>query len=95
MNEEEVEKFFEDHNDEFLKFDRIKEKRSGRSDLHAFLLLDELFPGSSDMVCSAEHDEIWLDVEAGQLGEKASGAQLVELIRCGVRIDDGYLAMFV
>ena len=47
--------------DEFLKFDRVENKRSQRSDLHAFLLLDELFPCDSDIVNHAEHDQIWLE----------------------------------
>lgn len=83
--------------DEFLKFDRVQNKRSQRPDLHAFLLLDELVPGKSDMVACAEHDEIWLDASAEELATVATGEQVVELVRCGVRYDDGAgsLALFV
>lgn len=97
MTKDEIEQFFEDNNDgEFLEFEKIQNPRSKRPDLHAFLLLDALFPGDRDMVESAEHDEIWLNVELEQLEGKVTEAQLLELIRCGVRIDDsGYLCMFV
>ena len=92
------------HEGEFLKFERVTNRRSQRPDLHAFLLLDEILPPkptigdpscSSDMVASAGHDEIWLDTDIDQLAEVATEDQWIELVRCGVRIDDGYLAMFV
>ena len=85
---------FDAVDDEFLNFDRIENKRSKRPDLHAFLLLDELFPceGKSDMVCCAEHDEIWLDIPEDA---KLTDEQIVELVRCGVRYDDCGFCMFV
>lgn len=85
---------FEKFNDEFLAFERVETKRSQRPDLHAFLLLDELFPGNTDMVCSAQHDEIWLEVDNQQLAT-LSDDQLIELIRCGVRHDGYGACMFV
>lgn len=84
--------FEEDKNndfDEFLAFDRVEPRRSQRQDLHAFMLLDELVPGSSDMVAGAEHDEIYLGVEAEKLASAATREQIIELIRCGVRYDSG------
>lgn len=88
---------FEKHEDEFLKFDRVENKRSGRRDLHAFLLLDSLMPGKRPMVSAAEHDEIWLDIDCEDLAQIATEAQILELIRCGVRYDDDVesLALFV
>jgi hypothetical protein len=81
--------------DNFLKFDRVQNKRSNRPDLHAFLLLESLFPGTDDIVSGAEHDKIWLDVHEDQASE-LSDDQIMELIRCGVMYDDeNYcLAMF-
>lgn len=35
---------FEAVNDDYINFDRVENKRSERPDLHAWLLLDELFP---------------------------------------------------
>ena len=81
--------------DEFLKFEKVANKRSQRPDLHAFLMLDELFPGDSDLVSSASHDEIWLDVDDDQV-ETLTDEQILELSWCGVRHDsDGGLCMFV
>jgi hypothetical protein len=85
--------------DEFLRFERVKNKRSNRPDLHAFLLLDELQPSakSRDIVSAAEHDQIWLGIDTGKLAEVITSEQVLELIRCGVIIDehdDGGLFMF-
>lgn len=94
MTTEEMNGLFEAEG-EFLKFERVETKLSKRPDLHAFLLLDRLVPGKMDMVCSAEHDEIWLDVDADKLAEVATSADIIELIRCGVRLSDGTLCLFV
>ena len=81
--------------DEYSKFDRISNKKSNRPDLHAFLMLDELFPDNKDIVACAEHDEIWLNVEKKQI-ESLTDEQIVELCRCGVRYDgqNNSLCMF-
>jgi hypothetical protein len=81
-----INKRFEVMDDEYLKFERIENKRTQRPDLHAFLLLDEIFPGTTDIVACAEHDEIWLKSE-GRL-DLLSDEQILELVRCGVRYDD-------
>ena len=88
---------YKKYNDEFLNFDRVENKTSQRADLHAFNLLDKLMPATRDIVCCAEHDEIWLDVEPEELSKVATEEQIIELIRCGVRYDIGTdsLAMFV
>jgi hypothetical protein len=86
---------FEQVDDDYLKFDLIENKLSTRPDIHAFILLDEIFPDKRDMVCAAGHDIIWLDVEYEQL-EALSDDQILELTRCGVRHDkeSGLLSMF-
>lgn len=88
--------FYETHSDEFLKFERVKEKLNQRPDLHAFLLLDSLVPSPNrDMVSGAEHDEIYLDVDPEDLMAVATEEQLIDLHRCGVRCDEDYgLCMF-
>jgi hypothetical protein len=85
-----------DNDKEYLKFDRVPNKRSNRPDLHAFILLDELVPGKTDIVCSATHDEIFLDTDLASLAAVITDEQIVELIRCGVRGNPEYdcLAMF-
>jgi hypothetical protein len=89
MTSEEIKESFERHNDEYIYFDRVENKLSQRADLHAFLLLDKLVPDTSDMVCSAEHDEFYLDISIDQLAESSvTDEQIKELIRCGIRISD-------
>lgn len=90
-----IEKVFEKHNDEFLKFKRVKNKLSSRPDIHAFILLNQLVPGTRDMVSAAEHDEFFLDVDVDELEKVATEEQVIDLIRCGVRLCDYGLAMFV
>lgn len=90
-----IAEFFDAHNDDYLEFELVENKRSNRPDLHAFLLLDSIVSGKFDIISSAEHDEIFLEVETEALNNFATDDQLIELIRCGVRLSDGYLAMFV
>lgn len=73
---------------EYLKFERVVDKLHSRPDLCAFLLLDKLLPHSgNDMVCAAEHDEIFLDADFDKLGEVATEADILTLVRCGVFYD--------
>ena len=94
-----IEDTFKKYNEnDYLKFELVKNKRSTRADLHAFLLLDELVPGTHDIVSYAEHDEIFLSIDARDL-EKAgiSEEQIHELVCCGVMYDaeNDSLSMFV
>ncbi len=86
----------EANEDCFLECAKIPTERrlSNRSDLNAFLLLDSLFPGTSDIVAGAEHDKIWLDIDIEALDAVAAEEQMLDLIRCGVMSDDDCLAMF-
>ena len=88
-----VDDLFERYNDEHSEFDRIKNPRSTRADLHAFLLLDSLFPSTYDIVEYAEHDEIYLDVSDKQI-KKLTNDQVLELVRCGVFYSEGSLMMY-
>ena len=94
MTVERLEEMLKADSDEFLKFERIENKRSNRPDLHAFLRLDELCPGTTDMVDAAEHDEIFLEVSLEDLAAVITEEQVIELIRCGVRMSYDSLAMF-
>ncbi len=97
MERDEFKALFDKHSEEFIQFDRVEKKRSQRTDLHAFLLLDELIPGNDDIVACASHDEIMLETDTTKLAAIITEDQTVELIRCGVRYDSSYdcLAMFV
>jgi hypothetical protein len=80
-----MEDLFEPYDAEFLKFDRIENPKHRRPDICAFLMLDELFPGTSDMITWAGHEEIGLSIAPDKLAEKATPEQLRDLHRCGVR----------
>lgn len=90
--------------DEFLKFDRIKNPAHRRPDICAFLMLDAAVPAEKngadeydDMVSAAEHDEIYLAIEPEELAKVATKELIRDLVRCGVRYDERHdcLAMFV
>lgn len=66
----------------FKEFECVESKRSNRPDLHAFIMLNELFPKSRDMVTSASHDQIWLDVSEEEI-ETLTEEQILELSRSG------------
>ena len=89
-----MEDLFEKYNDnEYLKFDRVENKRSNRPDLHAFLLLDELFPGIYDIITDAEHDGLYLCFDHDEI-ETLSEDNVIELVRCGVMYDGDRLSLF-
>lgn len=59
---------------------------SGCDDLCAFILLDKLVPVKfGDIVCAAEHDEIWLSTDITKLAEVATEEDIKFLVGCGVR----------
>jgi hypothetical protein len=86
---------FHQFEEDFCRFEQVANPRCGRPDLNAFLLLDELLPGQRDLVCAASHDEIWLDVDLKALAKVITDEQILELVRCGVRLDSEGLCMFV
>jgi hypothetical protein len=89
---------FEQVNDDFLKFDRVEQKLSPRPDVCAFLLLDRLVPpeDGQDMICSATHDEYFLETDCERLAEVATLEDIRTLSRCGIRYDSEFecLAVF-
>ena len=99
-----LQEMFEAVDGEFLKFDRIENPRHPAPDLCAFLMLHDLAPAlnagdgkAADMVCAAEHDEIFLATDCEALAKVATPEIVRDLHRCGVRYDSEYdsLAMFV
>lgn len=94
-----LEAIFEDFEDEFLEFHKVENKASNRPDLCAFIALDRLVPSEhgNDIVCAAEHDEIWLATDVEKLAAVATKEDILLLVRCGVRldVDQDALAMFV
>lgn len=90
-----IEEIFEKHENEYLRFEEIENPICQRPDLCAFIKLDELIPGDMDIIRSAEHDEIWIGITIEALSGVATEEDILFLVRCGVRLSDGYLAMFV
>lgn len=95
MTTEELEALFEKH-DELTWGDASEVGPTKRRDLNGFLLLEKLLPGDGDIICGAAHDEIFLDATLEDLAKVATEEDVMNLIRCGVRIDENRegLAMF-
>jgi hypothetical protein len=82
---------FEKHSDDnHCQFDLIPvaERRHERPDLCGILLLAERFPvkNDRDMICSAEHDQIWFDTELDDYEAPwpLTEDDVVYLLRCGL-----------
>ena len=94
---EDLKAAFEKVEDDYIKFERVENPVCKRPDICAFLHLDKLVPGSRGMVFAAEHDEIYLDVDAEDFANAATEEDVLFLTRCGVRFNEenDSLAMFV
>lgn len=75
---------FEKYEDEYLKFEQVESPLSKRADMHAFMLLDRLVPGTSDMISDSQHDEFFLGTDCEALAEVITDEQVRDLRRCGV-----------
>ncbi len=96
MKKQDIEETWEEFNSEYLKFDMITNKLSNRPDIHAFILLDKIVPGKSCIVSGGSHEMIYLGVSLQDLENNLiTKFQILELIRCGVMIEDGYICMLV
>lgn len=94
MTPEKLVEVFDLFDEEYLKFESVETKRNNRADLHAFLLLDELVPCVANIVAYATHDEIELEPSVAELAAAVvTTAQVLELVRCGVRCDGESLKM--
>lgn len=80
---------------EYLAFDRVANKLSKRHDLHAFIVLDKLFPDDYNIIECASHDEIYLSVNVEEFAEVATEELIIELVRCGVFFDGYSFNMYV
>jgi hypothetical protein len=97
MTLEELRAAFEELEDEFLKFKRVKNPPTKRHDLCAFMLLDQLLPEGHEMLGAAGHDEVWLNIDPEKLAPVITKEQILTLVRCGIRYSDSdsSLCMFV
>jgi hypothetical protein len=51
--------------------------------------------GNADIVAATAHDEIYLAPGLNEIAAVITEDQVIELIRCGVRISEDSFAMFV
>ena len=91
-----LEEMFDAAEKEFLYFERIpeSERRHPRKDICAFIYLHEKLGGKNDIICHASHDEICLDYSTDDC-ERLTLDDVVYIHRCGVRLDEDCLRMFV
>lgn len=84
-----IEKFDKIEN-EYLHFERVNPKRHSRPDLHAMLLLAELFPDEGDIIAGAEHDYVYFDVDLDDEENllEFTDKIIIELVRCGFGCDE-------
>lgn len=86
--------FGEKYEDEFLKFEKVTNKKHPCPDLHVFLTLDELAPKSypsgerCDIVAAADHDVIYLATDVEEFAKVATEEQCVDWIRAGLIYDE-------
>lgn len=94
---EDLQAEFDKYSSEFLKFETFINPPHARPDISAFLLLDKLVPGKTDIVAGAEHDVIFLDTDCDELAQVATPEDIFKLVQCGVFLSEEYdgLCMFV
>lgn len=80
------------YEDEFLKFDRVINKRHHIPLIHALLLLTELFPEKKYIFNGiADDDIVYLYFDLTGLSDDL----LIELMRCGIDYDEVYEQVFI
>lgn len=96
MTSNEIYEMFEKHNDDYLRFEKVKNKHSNRPDLHAFILLDKLFPSDNeqDIVSASTHNLIYLNIEWELLSKKLTEEIIHELVCCGISFNRNYGSLY-
>ena len=75
---------FKKHESHYLHFEEIKDPKTKRSDLQAFLILDSISSCQGNIVAGMDTYSIYLNVEVEDLEKNATEEQIIDLIRCGV-----------
>ena len=72
-------------------FEKVKNRRSNRMDVHGMLLLDTLVPSKQkaapDLISCSEHDEVWFETDLEDLAKVITEDQVIEMLRCGIYYD--------
>ncbi len=80
---------------DFLQFDKVENKRSSRRDLHALMLLDDLFGDDEvDIIESSDWDIVYLSITQDQI-ETLTPTIIQELVRCGVLYNEHAQALYM
>ena len=66
-----------------------------RPDLYAFLVLDKLVPGDTDIISASEHDEYYLDINIEELDKVIKEEDVIELCKCGVMWHDEFECLYM
>lgn len=92
-----IKEIYEKHQEDvhYDDFKNLPNKFSNRPDIHAFILLDKLVPGSHSIIAAAEHDQIWLETDVEKVEEVATEEQIIELMKCGVMYDEDTESLFM
>lgn len=86
-----LEERFEQFDDEYLAFEKVETPLSRRPDLHALLLLDEISPDTKNILGESSHEGVYLDIDMPAFAYDVTDEQILELVRCGVRLENGGL----
>lgn len=96
MTNDEIYEMFQQYNENYLKFEKIKNKLSSRSDLHALILLDKKFPIDSDrnIIFAANRGIVFLDIKIEDLNKHITKEIIYELVCCGICFDTEYERLY-
>ncbi len=76
-------------------FDLVEPKYSQRSDLHAFILLDKIFPENKDIIVRSDSYSIYLGIDIDEISKVITEEQIDELVKCGVSYDSHYECLYM
>lgn len=100
MTTQELFELFETFDDEYGKFDLVKNPKHSKRDLCAMLMLDELVSGKGKrIIACSEHDHVYLAIDCDELCNRLDelGTEEVvrDLVRCGVIYDQKINSLYI
>jgi len=88
-------KLFDQHDSEYCEYSRVHPLAETQPILHALLMLYRLVPNKCCIFAGADHDIIYLNVDSDALSGVISEEEVIDLIRCGVHLENDRLCMHV
>ena len=87
---------FEKYANEHCKFELVENKKSQCADIHAFILINEIFKPKHDIIVATDYYGYFLNLDEDDLSI-LTDEQIIELLRCGFSYDTngGSLYKFV